>query len=166
MQDHLVELYSWARGWDFAHIVELGVRTGNSTCAFLAGLEVHRRGHLWSIDINPADVPAEWRESPFWSFLQADGLGAEALAWGPAEIDVLFLDTDPHSYSQTIAELYAWAPRVRRGGVILVHDTDDPDHAEPAMALREYQRIAHKPERELDLRFRRGCHGLGIMRIR
>ena len=166
MQGHLPELYSWGRGWPFARIVELGVRTGNSTSAFLAALETDKRGSLWSIDIAAPDVPAGWLESPYWSFLLGDGLSPEALEWGPDEIDVLFLDTDPHSYDQTFEELGLWAPRVVRGGVILVHDTDDPDHAEPALALREYQRVTHTTDRELDLRFRRGCHGMGIMRIR
>jgi len=166
MQDHLLDLFTWGRGWPFAHILELGVRTGNSTSAFLAALETDRRGTLWSVDIAEPDVPPEWHKSPFWSFLKADALTAEAMNWAPPELDVLFLDTDPHSFYQTMAELQAYAPRVRKGGVILVHDTDHPDAAEPALALREYQRIAHTSEREIDLRFKRGCHGLGIMRIR
>src|SRR5260370_40177957 len=56
IQDHLLTLYTWARGWPFAHVVELGVPSGGSTPAFLAALEGARKGHLWSFDARACDV--------------------------------------------------------------------------------------------------------------
>jgi predicted O-methyltransferase YrrM len=159
IQDHLLTLYTWARGWQFAHILELGVRTGNSTAAFLAALEVDRRGHLWSVDFNPPDVPEHWHELDTWSFLKAHSLSAKAADWAPREIDVLFLDTE-HDYRQVRGELDLWVPRVRPGGVVLVHDTDAPELSGPGCALTDYC-----AEHGLEWQNNAGCHGLGIMRI-
>src|SRR5258708_28394811 len=111
IQDHLLTLYTWARGWPFAHVVELGVRSGVSTSAFLAALEVDRKGHLWSFDTADADVPEAFRESEYWTFTQADALGEKALDVAPRGIDGLFIDLDPHSFEQTRTALPLCVPR-------------------------------------------------------
>lgn len=162
MRGHLPFLRETAAARD--RIVELGVRTGNSTCAFLTGLSGRSRGpgHLWSIDISPPDVPAHWRANPRWSFLQADDLSALALAWAPQVIDVLFIDTDPHSYDGALAELRAYGPRVAAGGVILMHDTHPHTAADPARALQEYARITPRAGK---LTFVTDSHGLGILEM-
>jgi predicted O-methyltransferase YrrM len=160
MQDHLPFLRDTAAA--YGRIVELGVRTGNSTCAFLTGLADAGSGHLWSIDIAVPDVPASWHRMSRWSFLQADDMTARARAWAPATFDVLFIDTDPHSYDGALAELHAYGPRVLPGGLILVHDTDPPAAAEPARALSEYARLRGEAA---ELSFIRGCHGIGVLRI-
>lgn len=157
----MLELFTWARGWPFAHILELGVRRGNSTISFLAALETDRKGHLWSIDIAPPEVPLEWHESEHWSFLKAHDLSSRAADWAPGEVDVLFVDTE-HDFGHVKAELDLWVPRVRAGGVVLVHDTDQPDLSGPGTALTAY--CEEHPE--LEWRNKAGCHGLGIMRIR
>lgn len=182
----MLDLYTWARGWPFAHIVELGVRTGNSTSAFLAALEVDRRGHLWSIDIADPLVPDEWHELEYWSFLKADALSGEAMAWAPKQIEVLFIDLDPHSYEQTFAALSMWVPRVVSGGVILLHDTEYPqvDNKQSGEAqLAElppidipWTRMNEWPVsravdhfcrlKGLEWRNKSGCYGLGIVRVR
>ena len=180
------DLFKWARGIPNVHIVELGVRTGNSTSAFLAALEVHRSGNLWSIDIADPQVPDEWFELPYWSFLKADALSPEAMDWAPKTIDVLFIDLDPHSYEQTFAALSMWAPRVAPGGVILLHDTEYPqvdNRGSDAPVAAELPPIDSKwtPRDEwpvsravdhycrlkgLEWRNKSGCFGLGIVRPR
>src|SRR6266852_4831884 len=153
MQDHMLDLFTWARGWPFAHILELGVRRGNSTCAFLAALETDRKGHLWSVDIAPPEVPIEWFELPYWSFLKAHDLSSRAADWAPDELDVLFVDAE-HDFGSAKAELDLYVPRVRAGGVVLCHDTDQPELSGPGTALTSY--CEEHPE--LEWRNKAGCH--------
>lgn len=104
-----------------ARVIELGVRTGNSTAAFLAAAEAWH-GDVWSVDCEFPQVPEHWPRLPFWHLLVADDLSAEALAFCPDNVDVLFIDTS-HYYEHTLAELRAYVPRVRPGGTVFIHDT-------------------------------------------
>lgn len=172
IQDHLTELYHWARGWPFAHIVELGTRTGNSTSALLAGVEIHRRGHVWSIDIDDPDVPACYAESGYWSFMKGDALSPDAVMWAPPQVEVLFIDLDPHSFEQTFAALMMWHKKMVPGGVILCHDTEWPaqfaEHQRPGQAESEVGRALDAFCHHVGLSWenRHGCNGLGVLRIR
>ena len=111
-----------ARRCDRPAIAELGTRDGQSTAALLTGAAV-TGGHVWSVDSGPVEVPDWWRDTGFWSFLAADDLGERAARWLPARLDILFIDTS-HLYGHTLAELRAYAPRVRSGGMVLCHDTE------------------------------------------
>ena len=165
----MLELFGWARGWPKMNIVELGTRAGNSTSAFLAACEVHRRGHVWSFDIRPADVPDCYRESEYWTFTQCDAMSEEALKEGPPEIDTLFVDLE-HTFEETLTVCTLWIPRVRPGGVALFHDTEypqingewkSPHESEVGRALDVYCRM-----KGLEWVNVPGCFGLGILRIR
>jgi predicted O-methyltransferase YrrM len=162
---HLPALHHAARGR--RHGLELGVRTGNSTTAFLAAIEADG-GHLWSIDILAPDVPRHWHDSPLWSFLRADDLSRQARAWAPGSIDFLFIDTS-HGYDHTLAELRAYAPRVSPGGMVLMHDTEfappDIDGADPRESGVGRALDAYCAETGLVWANTTGCYGLGIMRI-
>jgi predicted O-methyltransferase YrrM len=166
----MLELYCWARGWPNGHIVELGTRRGVSTSALLAGCEVHGRGHVWSFDIDPADVPQEFRDSDYWTFTQTDGLGELALDTAPREIEVLFIDLDPHSFEQTLTALTLWVPRIVPGGVALLHDTEWPEinYVRPGAAESEVGRAldVYCTMKGLEWRNKSGCNGLGILRVR
>lgn len=120
IQDHLEFLYDTVRAYESPDVVELGVRSGESTSAFLAALEDIASGHLDSVDINPPQVPQHWFENPQWTFHQGNDLDLQAVL--PPEFDVLFIDTS-HTYEQTLAELRAFVPRVAPGGIVLMHDT-------------------------------------------
>ena len=117
--DHLAFLYATVLSYEKPDVVELGVRSGNSTSAFLAALEANG-GHLWSVDINPPQVPAEWHDSELWTFHHGNDLDMQAVL--PETCDVLFIDTS-HTMEHTLAELRAFVPRVRPGGIVLCHDT-------------------------------------------
>jgi cephalosporin hydroxylase len=154
---HLPFLYDSAQG---GTVIELGVRTGNSTAAFLAaGAEV------WSVDLEEPAVPGEWHENPRWHFLCGNDLDEEILAGLPARADVVFIDT-AHTYDQTLAELRAYAPRARR--LVLLHDTqwvpggiDSGTPSGPvAQALDDYC-----AEAGLVWENRPGSFGLGVLRI-
>lgn len=133
MQAQMPVLYAYAR---YAlRVIELGVRTGNSTVAFLAGLGGH--GNLWSVDVNEPDVPPWMRNLRNWHFLRAASTSARAQEWAPSTVDVLFIDTD-HSYETTLAELESYGPRVVPGGVILLHDTHHADYPGVAAAAGDW----------------------------
>lgn len=148
-------------------IAELGVRGGNSTAALLCGAG-RAYGHLWSVDINPPDVPAGWHQDPIWSFAQCDSVSAQALAFIPNTLDMILIDTS-HTYDQTMAELAAYGPRMRRGGLIACHDTqwDEGDISLPkpggpvTAALDDYTLATGRTWRNRDSR--PGLYGMGII---
>jgi cephalosporin hydroxylase len=154
---HLPFLYDSAQG---GTVIELGVRTGNSTAAFLAaGAEV------WSVDTEDPAVPGEWHENPRWHFLCGDDLDPEVLAALPATAGVVFIDT-VHTYDHTLAELRAYAPRASR--LVLLHDTQwvpgMVDAGTPtgpvAQAIDDYC-----AEAGLEWRNRPGSFGLGVIEV-
>jgi predicted O-methyltransferase YrrM len=128
-------LYAWAR-LPGARIIELGVRGGNSTAALLAGIE-QSGGELWSVDINEPGTPAEWGGLPFWHLLVADDTSEQAVAFCPGDVDVLFIDTS-HFYPHTLQELRLYVPKVKPGGVVLLHDTDRAEWPDVGKSLDEY----------------------------
>jgi SAM-dependent methyltransferase len=118
MQHHVPRLRDYAEGT----VVELGCRYGSSTTAFLAGLQ-ERGGHLYSIDIADDDVKhtrKQLGDHPQWTFIRGDSHDADVAAQVPA-IDVLLIDS-LHTYDQVKGELALWAPKVKSGGRILLHD--------------------------------------------
>lgn len=122
MTEQMPLLRQAARSYDKPVIAELGTRGGESTCALLAGASASG-GHVYSVDNGPVDVPAWWVNTGMWSFLNDDDMGPMADQFVPGELDVLFIDTS-HRYQHTLDELKRYAPRVRPGGVILMHDVE------------------------------------------
>jgi hypothetical protein len=168
---HLPELHEHACRPESPVIIELGVRDGQSSSAFLAALELKGAGHLCSVDLVEPKVPVHWRRLVCWHIRIGHDLDPGVLDWAPRECDVLFIDTS-HEYEHTLAELRAYVPRVRPGGVVLCHDT------ELMQPLPE--RIGYRPqptypvfnalqtycaESGLDWENRSGCFGLGVIRI-
>ena len=141
-------------------VIELGVRGGNSTAAFLDAAELYE-GHVWSVDI--ADCPGEHER---WTFIQGDDM--DVVDQLP-ECDVLFIDTS-HHYEHTLEELKAYVPKVRDGGVVLLHDTelevpfmcppDDPPFPVTA-ALRVYVAL-NDPSAQVE--WVSGCNGRAVYR--
>lgn len=150
---HLPFLYDSAQG---ATVIELGVRTGNSTAAFLAaGAEV------WSVDTGEPQVPGEWRGNPRWHFLLGDDLHPSVRAALPARCDVLFIDTS-HTYEHTLAELRAYAPRAR---LVLLHDTQWAGGIDIGTPTGPVARALDDYCVEAGLRWenRAGSYGLGVI---
>jgi predicted O-methyltransferase YrrM len=158
---HLPRLFEEASRGEI-RVIELGVRSGNSTAAFLAGVEEHA-GHVYSVDVVRPRVP--WRLHPQWSFILGDDL---EVADRIPRCDVLFIDTS-HHYEHTLAELDAYVPKVKPGGVVLLHDTeleqpegappDDPPF--PVRAAVDEWCSTHG----LTPEYVTGCYGLGVIRI-
>lgn len=109
--EHLCTLRLLAR--TCSHITEFGVRTGNSTVAFLAGLPSN--GILCSYDLDRARFTPPSDVAHRWSFAQADTARLEDIL----PTDLLFLDT-LHTYDQVTAEL-KHGNRARKW--LVFHDT-------------------------------------------
>jgi len=133
IQDHMQFMHDTVLGYEYPVVIECGVRTGNSTAALLSAT-VKAGGHMWSCDINsreaaPYPYPEEWTGIPEWTFVAGDSVAPETLRQMPRECDVLFLDTS-HTYDQTLAELRAYVPLVKKHGIVLLHDTQLSGNAE------------------------------------
>jgi cephalosporin hydroxylase len=116
--EHLGYFVDTCKELDAARVIELGVRDGVSTTAWLYGL-LRTDGRLWSVDIQPAPPI----ESDWWTFIQGSDTDPAVFRQLPDSVDVVFIDTS-HTYEHTLAELAMYAPLVRTGGRILLHDTE------------------------------------------
>jgi cephalosporin hydroxylase len=153
---HLQFLHDTVLERDAQVVVELGVRSGNSTAALLAAVE-RTGGHLWSVDIDAPMLPFD---SEAWTVIVGDDLAvAEQI---PDEIDVLFIDTS-HTFVQTLAELRLYGPRAR---LMLLHDTEleHPDGAPPSPAFPVARAIdTWCAETGCTWENRSGSYGLGVI---
>lgn len=112
---HVPWLQSVAKG----NILEIGVRTGISTSAFLVGLELNG-GHLYSVDIE--EQCGKVVESQDWTFIHDSSRNVEAIkSQIPPTLNVLFVDGD-HTYEGTKADLESYSPLVVSGGLVICHD--------------------------------------------
>jgi cephalosporin hydroxylase len=160
--EHLPRMFTAACSYPEPKIIELGVRTGNSTCCWLAAIEEQDGGHLWSVDADPPQVPRSWLAEERWTVLTADdrdpavaGVIAEGTHPGA---DILFIDTS-HEYEHTLAELALYVRMVRPGGTVLLHDTEWGTR-DVAAALDKWC-----PEHGLTWTNHPGCNGMGEIRI-
>ena len=138
-------------------VLELGVRDGVSTLAWLHGL--HGKGHLWSVDVElpgPNSPLRELGSVPHWTFILGRDETQVVRTALPNAFDILFIDTS-HTYEQTTYELRAYGPRVRPGGRIVLHDTGLPD---VHRAMIEYAQ-----SRNARWTNRTNCYGLGIIEV-
>jgi predicted O-methyltransferase YrrM len=140
------------------NIVELGVRTGNSTISFLSGLTRANNGKLFSCDIDPCEHAISYINSANlssrWEFTQIDSISYADLY--KDTIDLVFIDTD-HTYELTKKELEIWSPKLKNGGRIILHDTlSRPDGV--GIAVKEFA------EKNKDWKYYNidVCCGLGI----
>lgn len=164
--DHLPTLHGHVLRYPNAVVLELGVRSGNSSSAFLAAADVVD-GHVWSVDIHLPQAPGWWWETKRWTPIVGDDLDPSVLARLPEKVDVLFIDTS-HAYDHTLEELRTYVPRVKPGGVVLMHDTEleAPEMVGPqppfpvAKAIDEYCGEAGLSWENIT-----GCYGLGVIEI-
>ena len=126
IQGHLQFLHDLVTARPGARVLELGVRSGTSTAVLLDAVDL-AKGHLWSVDLEPPRVPSWWPLTGRWTLTVGDDLAAHVLAQQPTMVDVLLIDTS-HTYDHTLAELDAYVPRMRPGGVVCCHDTELVGH--------------------------------------
>ena len=152
IQDEMPYLLRAAEGYQQVRVLEVGVRTGRSTSAFLAAC-ARVGGHLWSVDAAKPEVPLHWHYSGYWTFKQArsEDVTPELEGW-PSSFDIVFLDGD-HQMLTVLGELRRFVPYVAPGGLVLCHDTKLPNVAgqppEVARALDMFCAEYHLAVREL-----------------
>jgi len=159
-------LFGAAARYPACTVLEIGVGTGQSTTAFLAAAEL-TGGHVWSVDISASclfllEHAQSGRPAP-WTFILGDSADQAVTDRTPDKADVLFIDSS-HAYAQTRLELERYVPRVRPGGMVLLHDTtwtfSDRPSAEVADALNDVLPAMGLSWRELG-----GENGLGVIDI-
>lgn len=160
--EHLPYLRALVTGRQARTVIELGTRGGNSTLAWLIGVE-ETDGHVWSVDLDPPPP----LKHPRWTFLQGNDLAPEIFTALP-EADIVFIDTS-HTYRQTLAELHAYRWKVRPGGLLVLHDTELPRPLGVGPVERRYPvRCAIEDfcaEERLSWSNRQNCWGLGTIEI-
>lgn len=148
---------------DAQKVIELGTRSGVSTAGWLYGL-AQTGGHLWSVDLDPApDLPV----SSGWTFIQGNDLDPAVTAQLPDTVDIVFIDTD-HRYAQTLAELNVYYPRVRPGGKIVLHDTENARPLDAEVGIRYPVKRAVEEfcnEELLTWTNHPNCWGLGVVAV-
>lgn len=175
IRDHLAEIYQVASSYAQPRILELGVRSGNSTAALLAAAEM-TGGQVWSVDIAEPTVPEWWHTSGRWTLHvgnDLDGVLHQKLKHDPGVFDVVFIDTI-HTYEHTLAELRLYVPMVRPGGTVLLHDTEleRPEGVPVEVANRQPPFPVARAiddfcgESGASWENRPGCYGLGVMVVK
>jgi cephalosporin hydroxylase len=156
---HLPVLAFLAAGCD--RIAEFGVRTGNSTVAFLHGMDLRNYGDLYSYDIMDPQLgfdPLEVYPDVHWHFTKCDTSRLETIP----EVDLLFVDTR-HTFDQVSAELV----HARSVGRYLVfHDTElnreQGEHGEDGIWEAITQFLKANKDWEIRAHFTH-CNGLTIL---
>lgn len=113
---HIIVLYYYALGMNASEILELGVRTGESTKAFIEACKI-TGGTLTSVDIN---YPPKLSEFERWHFIKGNDLD---INFDGKRFDIIFVDTS-HKYNHTLSELEKFTPLLKNGGIMFLHDTD------------------------------------------
>jgi cephalosporin hydroxylase len=126
ISDHLVTLFLEAAEMQPSLIVELGVRSGESTLAFSQAADLFG-SHLVGVDIQDC---LKSYAGPQRVFVKSDDVkfAQEFPEWSkrqniPATIDVLFIDTS-HEYDHSVAEINSWFPLLSPHCKVLFHDTN------------------------------------------
>ena len=110
ISEHLPLLKEYAKDKE---VLELGVRSGESTRSFLESA-----AHVTSLD---RDDCSGVSSSKKWLFIKGDSL----LARIDGQYGIIFIDTS-HRFRDTLLELRKYSPMLARGGAIILHDANPP----------------------------------------
>ncbi len=172
--DHLPTFLRTVDELKASQVIELGVRYGVSTIAWLYALD--GSGHLWSVDVAPPtpapgstlNLLAPLPDVTHWTFVQGNDTDPYVVAALPDEVDIVFIDTN-HIYEETLEELRLYVPKVRPGGRVLLHDTALAATANAVTPQPPYPVRSAVAEfcRANDLRWTEtlDCYGLGTIVI-
>lgn len=121
---HVLTLYSIALQISAVNILELGVRSGQTTLPFLCAA-IENGGTVHSVDINPTNFVCPSDLSNHWKFYQSDAIEWLKTVSGNTNnnnrFDLVYID-DWHSYDHVKLELELIDNIVTPSSVILLHD--------------------------------------------
>src|SRR5690606_6266574 len=169
IREHLPTLHDLAVKLDAETVIELGVRTGVSTVAWLAALQ--QPGGTLSAVAATAGPPMVTAHQQC-RFIQGDDLSDEVLDQLPKQADIVFIDT-VHTYDHTTDELLTYWMRVRPGGCIVLHDTavETFDHhlgdlaGQPPYPVRTAVEDFLAHHEGLEVEWHENCNGLAVIRV-
>lgn len=121
-----------------ARVAEVGSWKGRSTTAICEGLRLRVNPILYAVDwfvgdpqvqaqvgdFNPTEVRSSFeRNTSDYPFvrLMVDLSEAAAAKFDDHTLDWIFLDAN-HSYESVVADIFAWAPKLKPGGLMSGHD--------------------------------------------
>ncbi|MDX2259842.1 MAG: class I SAM-dependent methyltransferase [Hyphomicrobiaceae bacterium] len=151
-------LYAIARGLEARRALEIGTHLGHSTLYLAAGLggadaEGEGSGHLDTVDIVDVNDEGARHYARFGAAMSArtrlDRLGLAQrvhfhvgqsdrhLAAGSSRYDLIFIDGD-HSETGAYFDMVGALARLADGGLIILHDYDNPDRPTPGIDAGQY----------------------------
>lgn len=116
-------------------VLEIGTGKLNSTQAFIHGLNISG-GNIISCD--PVKRFKEFNHSRF-TFVNKTS-NELAKTWNK-KIDILFIDGD-HSYNQVEFDYKTFSPFVVKNGLIIFHDTNDPNIPDVSKFVSEIKEVS------------------------
>ena len=118
---HVLTCFSMAMQIHAKKILELGVRTGNTTLPFLcAAKELGGMVHSVDLDATTFQCPDDLRV--YWKFFQSDAISwLEQQRNQGAKYDLIYID-DWHAYNHVRRELEIIDSMVTPSSIILLHD--------------------------------------------
>lgn len=118
---HLLTLFSLVVGTGAKRIMELGVRTGNTTLPFICAA-MQTGGMVESIDCDPTDFVCPNDAKMYWKFYQRDALEwLESKVQEKQRYDIIYVD-DWHAYDHVKKELELIDKLVDSNSIVLLHD--------------------------------------------
>ena len=117
VSEHLLRFHDIAVGMNAHKVLEIGVRSGESTRAFLTAM-LQTGGHLVSVDIEPTTYKPPEEALGHWTFVQGD---SATVPIPHDSYDIVFIDGD-HSFEATIKDLERVTSLLKQHGAIFLHD--------------------------------------------
>lgn len=165
---HLPTLYELVVGLNAQWVIELGVRSGISTTAWLAGLEV-TGGSLITVDLH--DAPPLEHGEVTWRHVKGNDTDPDTVMaideWidVDADVEIVFVDSS-HCYQHTLDEIACYR---RWAKVMVFHDMDlekpvgcgCPDD-DPPFPVRRAVEESFAPEQILHYG---GFNGLAVVKV-
>lgn len=114
---------------DPARIVEIGTYHGNSLVALLRGTFLHDDVHIWTVDVSEcpdADELVGKALLPADRYNRIVGESSVIAAGWDTPLDLVRIDGD-HSEEGTRADIQAWAPHLKPGGIMAFDDFETPE---------------------------------------
>jgi predicted O-methyltransferase YrrM len=162
ISDHLAFLKQITIDKDAKIVMEIGVRGGESTIAFLTGLE-KTGGFMYSCDLNPPSFPVNslYGKTPWDHFAGGDRnyVGYSEQLGIRGRVDLLHIDTS-HNYEDTKFELENFVPYLNETGVLLMHDVD-PESMYPDQMRAIHEWCANNPQWHYT--YRAGNNGMAVI---